>query len=102
MWGCGFQDSQQVGPPDCSVKENCYNEVMVLELKVRKIGNSLGVVLPKEVLAHLEVEEEETLTLTDTRDGVRLTAAKPGFVKTKLVFERLSRRYRNALRELSR
>ena len=30
---------------------------MVLELKLRKIGNSVGIVLPKEALAHLKAEE---------------------------------------------
>ena len=67
--------------------------------KVRKIGNSLGVVLPKEALSHLHVEEGDTLTLTEAQDGVRLTAADPTFTETMEVFESLSRRYRNALRE---
>ena len=37
---------------------------MVLELKLRKVGNSVGLVLPKEVLARLNVAEGDTLTLT--------------------------------------
>jgi putative addiction module antidote len=37
---------------------------MILELKVRKIGNSLGIVLPKEALAHLKAEEGDMLTVT--------------------------------------
>ena len=75
---------------------------MTLSLKVRKIGNSLGVVLPKEALSHLHVEEGDTLTLTEAQDGVRLTAADPTFTATMEVFESLSRRYRNALRELAK
>ena len=75
---------------------------MVLSLKVRKIGNSLGVVLPKEALSHLHVEEGDTLTLTESQDGVRLTATDPTFSETMEVFESLSRRYRNALRELAK
>jgi len=75
---------------------------MTLSLKVRKIGNSLGVVLPKEALSHLHVEEGDTLTLTEAQDGVRLTAADPAFTETMEVFESLSRRYRNALRELAK
>jgi len=75
---------------------------MTLSLKVRKIGNSLGVVLPKETLSHLHVEEGDTLTLTEAQDGVRLTAADPTFTETMEVFESLSRRYRNALRELAK
>jgi len=51
---------------------------MVLELKLRKVGNSVGVVLPKEALAHLNVGEGDTLCVTDSGDGsLRLTPANP-------------------------
>ena len=75
---------------------------MFLELKLRKVGNSLGVVLPKEVLAHLKVEEGDTVTVTEAQDGVRLSASNPEFAKTMSVFESLNRRYRNTLRELAK
>ncbi|HRZ38851.1 MAG TPA: AbrB/MazE/SpoVT family DNA-binding domain-containing protein [Candidatus Paceibacterota bacterium] len=75
---------------------------MTVKLKVRKIGNSLGVVLPKEVLAHLKVEEGDTMTLTEAQDGVRLTSSNPEFARSMAVFESLNRRYRNALRELAK
>ena len=74
---------------------------MTVRLKVRKMGNSLGVVLPKKVLAHLGAKEGDKLTLTSTRDGVRITSADTEFNKTMAVFESLNRRYRNALRELA-
>ena len=75
---------------------------MTIQLKVRKVGNSLGVVLPKEVLAHLKVAEGDTMTLTEAQDGVRLTASNPEFAKSMAVFESLNRRYRDALRELAK
>jgi putative addiction module antidote len=75
---------------------------MTLELKLRKIGNSLGIVLPKEALAHLKVEEGDTVTLTEAQDGVRLTTSNPEFAKSMAVFESLNRRYRNTLRELAK
>ena len=75
---------------------------MTLELKVRKVGNSLGIVLPKEALMHLKVAEGDTLTLTEAQDGVRITTADAGFAKTMAVFENLNRRYRNTLRELAK
>jgi putative addiction module antidote len=75
---------------------------MVLKLKIRKVGNSVGVVLPKEVLAHLKVVEGDTVTVTESQDGVRLSAGDPEFAKTMAVFESLNRRYRNALRELAK
>jgi len=40
--------------------------------------------------------------LTETQDGMRLTAGNPEFAKTMAVFESLNRRYRNALRELAK
>lgn len=75
---------------------------MILELKLRKVGNSVGLVLPKEALAHLKVEEGDTVTLTESQDGMQLTAGNPEFAKTMPVFESLSRRYRNTLRELAK
>ena len=75
---------------------------MTLELKLRKIGNSVGLVLPKEALAHLNVEVGDTVTLTEAQGGVRLTAANPDFAKSMAVFESLNRRYRNTLRELAK
>jgi putative addiction module antidote len=75
---------------------------MTVELKIRKIGNSLGVVLPKEVLMHLNVTEGDTVTISEAQDGVRLTSGNPDFAKSMAVFESLNRRYRNALRELAK
>lgn len=76
--------------------------LMATELRLRKIGNSVGIVLPKEVLAHLNVSEGDTLTLTEAQDGVRLSAGNPEFAQKMALFESLSRRYRNALRELAK
>lgn len=76
---------------------------MVVELKLRKIGNSLGVVMPKETLARLNATEGDTLFLTETTDrGFRLTATDPNFAETMAVAEKITRRYRNALRELAK
>ena len=75
---------------------------MVIDLKIRKVGNSLGVILPKEVLGHLNVKEGDKVTLTESQDGVRLNSADPEFNKSMQIFESLNRRYRNALRELAK
>lgn len=75
---------------------------MTVELKIRKIGNSLGVVLPREALTHLKVAEGDIITLTESPDGVRLTTANPEFARSMAVFESLNRRYRNTLRELAK
>jgi putative addiction module antidote len=76
---------------------------MIKETKVRRIGNSLGVVLPKEVLHDLKVEEGATLYITGDAEGsVRLTAEQPGFKAKMAIAEDIMDRYRNALRELAK
>ena len=76
---------------------------MVVELKLRKIGNSLGVVMPKEALARLNAAEGDILVLTETTDGgFRLTATDTPCAEKMTVAEKISRRYRNALRELAK
>ncbi|MBK8039527.1 MAG: AbrB/MazE/SpoVT family DNA-binding domain-containing protein [Verrucomicrobiaceae bacterium] len=75
---------------------------MALELKLRKIGNSVGVILPKEALSHLKIEEGDTVSLTETPDGYRLSQSQSDFAKTMAVMESLSKRYRNTLRELAK
>jgi putative addiction module antidote len=76
---------------------------MAIELKLRKVGNSLGVLLPKEALAHLKVEEGQSLYLTEAPDGsYRVTSGNPEFSQQMDVAERIIRRYRNTLRELAK
>jgi putative addiction module antidote len=76
---------------------------MAIELKLRKVGNSLGVVLPKEALARLKIEEGQALYLTEAPDGgYRVTSGSPEFSRQMAVAESIARRYRNALRELAK
>lgn len=76
---------------------------MVLELKLRKIGNSVGLVLPKEALAHLKAEEGETVLLSESPDGsLRLTTAKPEVSRQMKAAQSIMERYRNTLRELAK
>ncbi len=76
---------------------------MVVELKLRKIGNSLGVVLPKEVLAHLKVAEGDTICVTETVDGgLRVGPSNDEFKKQMEAAESVISRYRRTLRELAK
>jgi putative addiction module antidote len=76
---------------------------MVLELKIRRIGNSLGVVLPKEALNHLRVNEGDPVCLTEGADGsLRLTGTKPEVVQQLEAAQDVIRRYRHTLRELAK
>lgn len=73
----------------------------MLELKVRKIGNSLGVVLPKEALGHLHADEGARLFLVETPNGVYLTPYDPAFKKKMKKAENIIERYRNTLHALA-
>jgi putative addiction module antidote len=76
---------------------------MVVELKLRKIGNSVGVVLPKEVLNHLKVGEGDTICVTETVDGsLRVGPSNDEFKKQMEAAESVVNRYRNTLRELAK
>ena len=76
---------------------------MPIATKVRKIGNSLGIVLPKEALQTLRVEEGATLFLTEApKSSLTITPERPGFDETMRVAEDGMNRYRNALRELAK
>ena len=72
------------------------------QLKVRKVGNSHGVVLPKEVLAELGIGENDVLILTRTPQGIALSQYDPNLSEAMKVFEEGRKRYRNALRELAK
>ena len=80
----------------------CYNVCMNTPLKITKIGNSAGVVLPKEVLAKLRVGLGDTLHLTEAPDGVRLTASDPDFAAKMDVAEEIMREDRDILRVLAK
>jgi putative addiction module antidote len=71
-------------------------------LKVRRIGNSLGVVLPKEILAKLRVGEGGELTVSDTPDGVALTGFDDETARQLEMMRDIMNRYRNTLRELAK
>ncbi len=71
-------------------------------LKVRRVGNSLGVVLPKDVLAKLRVGEGDELNVSETPDGVALTVFDEETRFQLEIARDVMRRYRNTLRELAK
>ncbi len=70
-------------------------------LKVRRVGNSAAVTLPKEVLAHLRVAEGDRLILTEGKDGFFVTPYDETFADAMKAYQETRRKYRNALRELA-
>lgn len=71
-------------------------------LKITKIGNSAGVVLPKELLAHLGAQVGETLSVVTTPRGIELSSAEPDFEAQMAVAREVMERRKRALRELAK
>jgi putative addiction module antidote len=75
----------------------------MLKLKVRKFGNSLGIVLPKEVISRLGTADGGHLFLIDAPDGgYQLTAYDPEFEEKMAKAEDIISRYRNTLHALAK
>ena len=72
-------------------------------LQIRKIGNSVGVILPKELLARLNLKEGDKLfPIKQPGGGLILTPHDPDFEKAMEVARRGMKRYHNALAELAK
>ena len=71
-------------------------------LKLRAVGNSTAVVLPKDVLARMNLKQGDSVTLTETPDGFLLTPYDPQFEDKVAKARDLMGRYRNTLKELAK
>lgn len=72
-----------------------------MKLKITAIGNSAGVILPKELLARLRVEKGDELYALETPDGIRLTMYDPELAAQMEVAEEVMRKRRTLLHKLS-
>ena len=70
-------------------------------LKITKVGNSAAIILPKDVLARLRVGQGDTLYLSESPDGLRLSASNPDFAEKMAAAERIMREDRDILRVLA-
>lgn len=73
---------------------------MAYKVKVTTVGNSTGIVLPKELLIKLDIKKGDSLCLTEVPYGVELTPYDEEFVKTIEAAEGVARRYRDTLKRL--
>ena len=71
-------------------------------LKLTQVGNSIGVILPREMLAKLGVTKGDTIYAIDQPDGMRLTVANPDFAAQMDVARRVMKERRAVLRELAK
>lgn len=72
-----------------------------MKLKITAIGNSSGVILPRELLARLRVEKGDELYALETPDGIRLTTYDPKLAAQMEVAEGVMRKRRTLLRKLA-
>ena len=75
---------------------------MISTLKITTVGNSVGVVLPKEILSKLRVDKGDTLYVIETPEGIELTAYRPDFAAQMDAAETIMRDNRDVLRKLAR
>ena len=75
---------------------------MTMQFKLKAIGNSVGLILPKEELARLGVRKGDVLTGIAKAGGLELRASDPEFERQMAAAEKVMTRYKNALRELAK
>jgi putative addiction module antidote len=72
-----------------------------MKLKITAIGNSAGVILPKELLARLRVEKGDALHAIELSDGIKLTPFDPELAAQMEVAEQVMRDRRVLLQKLA-
>ena len=75
---------------------------MLQTLKLTTVGNSVGVIMPKDLLEKLRVDKGDILYVTETPQGVELSAYNPEFARVMEAAEKVMREDRDVLRELAK
>jgi putative addiction module antidote len=73
-----------------------------VKLKIRGVGNSAGIVIPKHLLTRLRLAKGDTVFLTEAPDGFRITCGDPEFEEDMTLAQRVMKKRRDALRDLSK
>lgn len=74
----------------------------MVRIKIRRIGNSLGAILPSESLETHQLAEGDELMVTADAEGIRLTPFNPDFEDSVKAARAGMKKYRNALKELAK
>jgi antitoxin MazE len=74
----------------------------MLKTAVRRVGNSLGITLPKTIVENYHLSEGDELHLVETDEGVVLTPFNPQFTEWAKAYERTNKRFRNTLKALAK
>lgn len=73
-----------------------------MKLEIKKIGNSTGIILPKDLLARLNLAQGDSVYVTETPDGMILAAREPEFEEGMEIARKAMKKYKNTLRELAK
>ena len=71
-------------------------------LKLTQIGNSVGAIFPKNLLAQMRLEKGDDFYVTETPDGLRITTQNPEFEKQMRLGREIMKERRTVLRELGK
>ena len=74
---------------------------MAASVKITTVGNSAGIILPKEVLSRMHVQKGDTLYILETPDGIKLTPYDQEFAQEMESAKRVMRKHRDVLRKLA-
>ncbi|MCH8239096.1 MAG: AbrB/MazE/SpoVT family DNA-binding domain-containing protein [Proteobacteria bacterium] len=74
-----------------------------MKLEIKKIGNSTGIILPKELLARIGFAQGDSVFVTETADGgIKISPRDPEFERGMEIARKAMRKYKTALRELAK
>lgn len=72
-----------------------------MKLKITTVGNSAGIILPRDLLARLRLNKGDELHALETPDGIRLSVFDPSLAEQMDVAERIMREDRQVLHKLA-
>ena len=75
---------------------------LIMELKLRKVGNSLALIVPKNVRQKMGVKEGDAVYLTETPDGYQISPYDPEFARQMELARKVQAKHRDALHELAK
>ena len=73
-----------------------------MKLEIKKIGNSTGLILPKELLARLGLKQGDEVIVTETPEGLRMTRDDADFEKAMTIVDDIMVEYRDTLKALAK
>jgi len=71
-------------------------------VKLRKVGNSIGLILPKNVIEKLHLKEGDVLEIEENKDSIRLLPQNPDFADWAEAYNKANTDYKNALKQLAK